>query len=201
MTDMDKLICVGKNYLEHAKELGDAVPEKPVFFMKPASIARTVGALTEEVRLSLPTDRGAIHYECEIILQLDEGARIRAVSLGLDLTLRDVQAELKKKGHPWEVSKVFRDSAVIGTWISVVDFPNYLDVEFQFRLDGSIRQRGFGRDMRFSPDQCLTFAQGYFPIRAGDVLFTGTPAGVGPVQPGQIGELFWGERLCARVTF
>ena len=94
---MDKLICVGKNYLDHALELGDAVPEKPVLFLKPPSASICVNQQGESVQVMLPKGRGSVHHECEILVRLDENGSIGAVTLGLDMTLRDLQAELKKK--------------------------------------------------------------------------------------------------------
>src|SRR5258708_6102141 len=127
---MDKMICVGKNYLEHAKELGDAIPEKPVLFLKPPSASLLVDRAGRKVEAILPQGRGSIHHECEILIRINERGAIDAVSLGLDMTLRDVQADLKKKGHPWELSKVFKNSAIIGPWIPIRDFPDYLEEEF-----------------------------------------------------------------------
>src|SRR5690349_9010442 len=100
---MDKIICVGKNYLEHAKELAEAVPEKPVLFMKPPSVLVSASARDEAVSVLLPRGRGNVHHECEIVLLLDENGQAKAVTLGLDMTLRDIQAALKNKGHPWEL--------------------------------------------------------------------------------------------------
>jgi 2-keto-4-pentenoate hydratase/2-oxohepta-3-ene-1,7-dioic acid hydratase in catechol pathway len=99
---MDKIICIGKNYAEHAKELGDAIPENPVVFLKPPSIAAFLKPDQKIIEVELPRDRGAIHYECEIVLKLNADASISALTLGLDMTLREEQAVLKKNGHPWE---------------------------------------------------------------------------------------------------
>jgi 2-keto-4-pentenoate hydratase/2-oxohepta-3-ene-1,7-dioic acid hydratase in catechol pathway len=195
---MDKIICIGKNYLENAKELGDAVPEKPVLFLKPPSVLVQVATDSQVI---LPSGRGQIHPECEIVLRLTESGTIDAVTLGLDMTLRDVQASLKKNGHPWEISKVFPGSAIIGKWIPFNEFPGYLDEEFSLLVDGKVRQRGLGAEMRLSPSECIAHASEYFPLRGGDALFTGTPAGVGPVTSGQIAELTWGSHLKYRVRF
>ncbi len=196
---MDKLICVGKNYLEHAKELGDAVPEKPVLFLKPPS---TLISINSSASVSLPRNRGQIHPECEIVCRIrigSQGPEIDAVTLGLDLTLRDVQSQLKKNGHPWEISKVFAGAAVIGPWISVADFPDYLEKEFSFSVDGELRQKARGQMMRALPIDCLRAATDSFPVCDGDLLFTGTPAGVGPVTPGQASSLQWEKKLDFKV--
>ncbi len=198
---MDKLICIGKNYLEHAKELGDAVPEKPVIFLKPPSCSRQARALGDTIEARLPQGRGSAHHECEIALKLDARGEITHVTLGLDMTLRELQATLKKNGHPWEVAKVFADSAILGAWIPVAEMPDYLDREFSLLINGSLRQKGRGREMRSAPGACIEHALSCFPLTEGDVMLTGTPAGVGPVQSGDWAELRWGERLIAAVRF
>lgn len=199
---MDKIICVGKNYLEHAKELGDAVPENPVLFLKPPSCLKSLQTtLDQKLAVKLPQGRGSVHPECEIVLRLNQIGQADAVTLGLDMTLRDVQTKLKKQGHPWEVSKVFQDSAVVGPWIPVGDFQSYLEEEFTFSVDGRLRQKGKGKEMRFSVEECIRSAQESFPLCPGDLLFTGTPSGVSGVEAGQVGELKWGDRLRFEVEF
>lgn len=198
---MDKIICIGKNYLDHAKELGDVVPEMPVLFLKPPSVSRSLAKKGDSIEVELPVSRGSIHHECEIVVRLNAAKEIDAVTLGLDLTLRDLQAQLKKNGHPWEISKVFNGSAIIGPWIPLAQFTDYLNQEFSFSINGQIRQKGKGADMRLLPLECLRYAHEYFPINAGDVIFTGTPAGVGPVQPGEVSELRWNSELLFTVKW
>ncbi len=198
---MDKLICFGKNYLSHALEMGDTTSENPVLFLKPPSVVVKVQSMRDLVQVELPVGRGEVHHECEIILQLDSKGLIHSVSLGLDLTLRDEQAQLRKKGQPWEISKVFKNSAVIGPWVPVSSFEKFLEEEFAFSLDGQVRQRGYGKEMRFSAEKCAIYAKKFFPLCDGDVIFTGTPAGVGPVSSGQIAELNWGKSFNYRVSF
>ena len=197
---MDKIICVGKNYVKHVAEMGYAPNEKPVFFLKPPSVM-AVGETDKVISVSLPQGKGSVHHECEIVLRLGNDLKIEAVTLGLDMTLRDVQTQQKQKGQPWEISKVFRDSAIIGPWVLLKDFPNYLDEVFTFSLDGVLRQEGRGSDMRMQPQKCIEAAKEYFPLCPGDLLFTGTPEGVGPVTGKQVGELRWGDRLCYSVGF
>jgi 2-keto-4-pentenoate hydratase/2-oxohepta-3-ene-1,7-dioic acid hydratase in catechol pathway len=208
---MDKIICVGKNYLEHAQELGDAVPEKPVLFLKPPSVAWATPSSGKSILVPLPTDRGTVHPECEIAVRLSAGGShlnveeasriIHAVTLGLDMTLRDLQAKLKKNGHPWEVSKVFAGSAILGPWIRAHDFPGYLDEQFTLSVSGSLRQQGRGKQMRMSPAECIAYASEFFPLCAGDIVFTGTPAGVAAVSAEDTAELRWGDRLNYRVEW
>lgn len=199
--NMDKIICIGKNYLEHAKELGDAVPDQPTVFLKPPSVALHVKQMGDEIEVKLPKEKGIIHHECEIILKLDRQGQPESVSLGLDLTLRDLQSELKKKGLPWEISKVFLGSAILGPWQPLSKFSHYLQAEFAFLLDGKICQKGKGQGMRFKPEECLKFAGSYFPLCEGDILFTGTPAGVGPVRAGQRAEIQWEGKTLYSVVF
>lgn len=198
---MDKIICVGKNYLDHALEMGDAVPEMPVLFLKPPSSATYCSQPGDTISVKLPRDSGAIHPECEIVMRLDSQGRFDAVTLGLDMTLREVQTNLKKKGHPWELAKVFQGSAVIGPWIELKRFSDYLEIPFLFLVNQSIRQKACGKEMRVSPENCLSYARKYFPICEGDLLFTGTPAGVSAVSPGQVVELKWGDRFSYSVRF
>ena len=212
---MDKLVCVGKNYSEHAKEMnqlqGDALGAKPVLFIKPPSILRVAGSVGKSLELRIPPDSGELHHECEIVLRvnrdgyrlslLEAEAAIEAVTLGLDMTLRERQALLKKQGQPWEISKTFLDSAVIGPWIAVRDFPDFMDEPFSFSLDGKVRQQGRGKEMTLKPAECVAYISEHFPLRAGDLIYTGTPAGVGPVTPGQAGELRWGSRLHYQVSW
>ncbi len=198
---MDKLICIGKNYLDHAKELGDAVPEMPVIFLKPPSILKRVNREGDMIQVKLPEGRGSIHHECEIVVRLDAAGAIDAVTLGLDMTLREVQAGLKKNGHPWEVSKVFDGSAILGAWIPISEFTGYLDEPFEFSVNGVVRQSACGSEMRLSPQACIEYAKTFFPIIVGDAIFTGTPAGVGPVVAGDEGVLRWRGKELFRVNW
>lgn len=199
MASFDKIVCVGKNYVEHAKELGDAVPEKPVLFLKPPSALKSAVAWGATLEARLPEGRGDVHHECEIVLKLgaldsNGSPAIEAVTLGLDMTLRSLQSTLKKQGHPWEISKVFADSAIIGPWIPAAEFRKYLEEPFELRINGALRQQGRGSQMSFDPDRILAHAREHFPLLPGDLVFTGTPAGVGEVRDGDLAELSWGER-------
>jgi 2-keto-4-pentenoate hydratase/2-oxohepta-3-ene-1,7-dioic acid hydratase in catechol pathway len=199
---MEKVVCVGKNYQEHARELGEAMPERPVLFLKPPSIVRVATTPEDVLELRIPRDAGALHHETEIVLRLDKGGYrldvkeaeriIGAVTIGLDMTLRDRQAAQKKAGHPWTTSKVFPDAAVVGPWRRVSEFPNYLKEKFSFAIDGKLAQEDFGTSMTLSPAECVAYASEFFPLVPGDLIFTGTPAGVGPVSPGQKATLQWG---------
>ncbi len=200
---MDKIVCVGKNYAAHAKELGDAVPDKPVLFLKPPSVLCAARFNGETLSASFPANRGEVHHECEIVILVKKGGYrltveeaggcIKAVTLGLDMTLRTEQTQLKKQGHPWTVSKVFPDCAVVGPWRGLETFSNYLTEKFSFQIGEKKRQEGMGKDMLFSPEECLSFASQFFPLCDGDLLFTGTPEGVGPIHAGDEAVLKWGS--------
>lgn len=197
---IDKIVCVGKNYLEHALELGDAVPEKPVLFLKPASVLRQLNDWDKEADLYFPED-SAVQPECEIALRIardgyqmsveEASNAISDVTLGLDMTLRARQSLLKKQGHPWTTAKVFKDAAVLGPWIPRHQFPDYLEAEFQLLIDGVVRQSARGIQMMMKPADVIAYISQFFPLKAGDVIYTGTPAGVTSISAGCEAELRW----------
>ncbi len=201
---MDKIVCLGKNYLDHAKELGDAVPDKPVIFLKPPSVLRSVDTSGTTLTLRMPPkEMGSLHHEAEIVVRIKKGGyrisaiqareQIDALTLGLDMTLRDHQAELKKNGHPWTTGKVFPDAAVVGPWVPPSRFADYANKEFTFLLGGKVRQRGTANQMTMKIESAIEYASQFFPLCDGDLLFTGTPAGVGPVVAGDRAMMSWGE--------
>lgn len=179
---MDKIICVGKNYLKHAIELGDAVPESPIYFLKPPSTLLVVESGKVELPLS---KRGEVHHELELVFRIEDD-KLTHFTLGLDLTLRDLQTSLKKAGQPWEKAKVFANSSVLGPWHPVNSLEGLLKEPFELTVNGEKRQRGIGQDMRWGPLELLKDVANWFPIRNGDILFTGTPEGVGPLKPGDV---------------
>lgn len=193
---MDKVVCFGKNYQDHMLELGDAPVAAPVIFLKPPSVLRQ--CLSWNDSLSVHLSNRETHYECELVFRLKCGGyqmtkaqaanAIDAYTIGLDMTLRLEQDKLKKAGHPWTTSKVFPDSCIIGPWIETSNL-DFVDLEFEFILDGVLRQRSSGRQMLFSPTELIAYASNFFPLCAGDVLFTGTPAGVGIVNKGSVAVL------------
>ncbi|WP_419420533.1 fumarylacetoacetate hydrolase family protein [Legionella sp. D16C41] len=198
---IDKIICVGKNYLEHAKELGDAVPEKPVLFLKPASVLRQISGWGEQIHVVYPYEDTQVQPECEIVLRLAyDGYRmtiaearraIADVTLGLDMTLRARQTKLKKQGHPWTTAKVFKDAAILGPWIPYAQFHDYMKVEFQLFLDDTLKQCAKGTDMMMHPENLLVYISQFFPLKAGDIVYTGTPAGVSSISESTTAELRW----------
>lgn len=199
---MDKIICVGKNYAEHAAELGDPLPEKPVLFLKPPSVLRTATNGEKPLLLQLPTHSQQIHHELELVFRVDRDGyqmtteeaqkALGAVTVGLDMTLRDLQLDAKKKGTPWTIGKVFRDAAVIGPWVQLSDFPEYLTTPFTLTLNDKLVQHATGNQMSHNPVECLAYVSQFFPVCAGDLLYTGTPAGVSSVHPGDKATLAFG---------
>jgi 2-keto-4-pentenoate hydratase/2-oxohepta-3-ene-1,7-dioic acid hydratase in catechol pathway len=197
---MDKIICIGKNYLEHANEMKDGVPEKPVLFLKPPSVLKICANWQEECLLRWPhgANEGDIHYECELVFLIgldgyclsakEARASLVKVTVGLDMTNRTLQRKAKDTGSPWETGKVFPDAAVIGPWLSL-DRLDIQALQFEYSQNGELRQQGASSQMRFSPVELLVYASQYFPICRGDLLFTGTPVGIGAVKRGDVASL------------
>ncbi len=183
---IDKVICVGKNYLKHAIELGDAVPTEPLYFLKPASTIQQVG----QKKLSIALPQGEVHHEVELVFELGPQGAIRRFTIGLDLTRRDLQNHLKKMGQPWEKAKVFKNSSILGEWQTVPHLDEVLAQEFGIKVNGEVRQKGQGLDMRWRPLELIEEAKKFFPIVEGDLLYTGTPEGVGPLKSGDQVEVF-----------
>ena len=184
-----KIICVGRNYAEHAKELNNDVPKEPVIFMKPKG-----ALLLPEKPLYYPEFTDDLQYECEVVVKIcKNGKHIQEkfankyydqVTLGIDFTARDLQNELKKKGLPWEISKGFDGSAAVGTFVPLNTETDIRNLSFQLKKNDETVQDGHSSDMLFSVDRIIAYVSKFFVINIGDMIFTGTPAGVGPVQPG-----------------
>ncbi|APR69341.1 fumarylacetoacetate hydrolase family protein [Acinetobacter haemolyticus] len=188
-TQPSKIVCVGRNYAEHAKELGNAVPDRPILFMKPPS---SLATLAQGVAWNQAL--GECHYECEICLQIahplsqetDKNKALEAIgaiTLGLDLTLRDLQSELKNKGQPWERAKAFDGACILADWVEADEIGDLQELELVLMINGEQRQHGFSRDMLFDIGALLVEINQSFSLQAGDVIMTGTPAGVGALNP------------------
>lgn len=200
---VDKIICLGKNYADHASEMGDSPSSLPVVFLKPSSTRRQVGRSGEKITTVFPDHGSQVHPECEVVVWISQGGfrltpeeserRIGWVTVGLDVTLRDLQTELKKAGHPWTLSKVFPDSAILGPWILRKEFPQFMETEFRLLEDGRTRQQAVPSSMLMKPAEAISWISQYFPLLPGDVLYTGTPAGVGKIHPGDVLRLEWGK--------
>ncbi|OSZ78325.1 2-hydroxyhepta-2,4-diene-1,7-dioate isomerase [Chitinophagaceae bacterium IBVUCB1] len=182
-----KIICIGRNYSEHAKELNSEVPTEPVIFMKPKS-----ALLFPEKPLYYPEFSDDIHYECELVVRICKNGKYiqekyahkyyNAITVGLDFTARDVQQRQKEKGLPWEIAKAFDGSAALGEFIPIDANTNIDNINFELKLNDRTVQKGNTNEMLFSVHQILEYVSQYFTLNIGDVVFTGTPAGVGPVN-------------------
>lgn len=190
-TTIGKVVCVGRNYAAHARELGNEIPSLPLLFMKPAS---SIVAAPKDIVRPNPTIFGDTHYEAELCIQLSadlsaatiEQAEqaIGAVTLGLDLTLRDLQTKLKNKGQPWERAKCFDGACVLADWIDPQLFGDFRNVQYQLYINDILKQDGDSALMLFPVYELLADISHAFSLQAGDVIMTGTPSGVGILQAG-----------------
>ncbi len=182
-----KIICIGRNYADHAKELKNDVPTEPVIFMKPKS-----ALLLPDKPLYYPEFTDDLHYECEVVVRINKNGKFiqerfahkyyADFTVGIDFTARDIQNDLKKKGLPWEIAKAFDGSAVVGTFLPITNGYNLNDLNFSLNLNETTVQKGNTKDMLFSVDRIIAYVSKYFTLNIGDLIFTGTPAGVGPVM-------------------
>ncbi len=190
-----KIFCVGRNYSEHAKELGNEVPDEPVIFMKPKS-----ALLQSNSPFYYPEFSNELHYECELVLRVCKNGKyinekhankyFNGITVGIDFTARDIQAELKKKGLPWEKAKAWDNSAVVGTWKDITPDLLKKPINFSMKNNGQQVQKGITTDMMFNFDEIVAHISNYFSINIGDLIFTGTPAGVGECVVGDVLEGF-----------
>lgn len=184
-----KIICVGRNYEEHAKELKNPLPDEPIIFMKPDT-----ALLRENKPFYLPSFAKSFHYEVELVVKINKmGKNIETkfanryyeeIGLGVDFTARDLQDNLRKKGLPWELAKGFDNSAVISSFISKYDFENIDNINFSLTQNDEVKQQGCSSDMISSIDEIISYISKYFTLKIGDLIYTGTPAGVGEVKIG-----------------
>lgn len=186
---INKIVCVGRNYAAHAKELGNEIPDKPVLFLKPPSAVIYSGD-----KIIYPNFSSDMHHEVELVLLIgktiknaDEKTSEEAIAgygVGLDMTLRDVQSKLKEKGHPWTLAKCFDTSAVLSEFISAKEYRITLDEEISLSVNGSIKQKEKLNLMLFPPVQIVQYISSVMTLEEGDLVFTGTPAGVSKVSKG-----------------
>ena len=189
-----KIICIGRNYAEHAKELGNEIPENPVIFMKPDTAVLKKGS-----DFYIPEFSQDIHYELEVVLKISKGGKyiqeekasnyFEEIGLGIDFTARDLQSQLKTKGLPWELAKGFDGSAVVSEFYKKSDF-DMKNLNFSLVKNKENVQDGNTSMMIFSPEKIIAFVSQYFTLRVGDLIFTGTPKGVGKVAENDILEAF-----------
>src|SRR5690606_21694898 len=189
-----KVIAVGRNYIDHAKELNNPIPDKPVIFMKPDT-----ALLKDNKDFYYREYSNDVHYEVELVIRIcHEGKHVSpkfahksvdAIGLGIDFTARDIQAVHKEKGLPWELAKSFDHSAVISPLFPKEDFPDLNNITFSLTKNGKTVQSGNTKDMIFNIESLIVFISKYITLRKGDLIYTGTPVGVGPIA---IGDKFEG---------
>ncbi len=187
-----RIFCVGRNYGEHVKEMGNAMPaetQTPIIFMKPVTSLVHLGT-----PLKLPRGVGAVHHEMELVLILGQGGadipasaalgRVAGATMGLDLTLRDEQARLKQAGAPWELAKAFDNAAALGTFTPASSALDVQALDMLCTVNGAVRQQGNTRDMLHPVASIIAFLSSRWQLLPGDIIYTGTPSGVGPLKPG-----------------
>lgn len=184
-----KIICVGRNYAKHAEELKNELPTDPVLFMKPET-----ALVLKRNPFFIPDFSEDVHYEAELVVRINKlGKHIQEkfahkyydeISVGIDFTARDLQARLKEKGLPWEKAKAFDGSAAVGKFISKKKLRDPDNINFQLFQNQELKQDGHSRDMLYSIDRLIAYISGFFTLKIGDLIFTGTPAGVGAVKAG-----------------
>ncbi|MCG2459526.1 fumarylacetoacetate hydrolase family protein [Flavobacteriaceae bacterium F89] len=183
-----KLICIGRNYSEHIKELANERPTEPVVFIKPDS-----AILPKEQDFYIPEFTKEVHYEVEVLVKIKKvGKHIDPkfvhtyydeIGLGIDFTARDLQTKLKEKGLPWEKAKGFDGAAVIGSWVPKTNYEDLNNLNFSLRKNGEEVQRGNTNLMLWKIDELIVYVSRFFTLKKGDIIFTGTPKGVGEIQP------------------
>lgn len=190
-----KIICIGRNYVAHAKELGNDIPDEPIIFMKPKS-----ALLQTHTPFYYPEFTNELHYECELVLRVCKNGKYiqerhasnyyNGITVGIDFTARDLQDEAKKKGLPWEKSKAFDNSAAVGKFIDITPDFNRKSINFHLLKNKEQVQKANSTEMIFSFDALIANISNYFSLNIGDIIFTGTPAGVGECVVGDELEAF-----------
>ncbi len=190
-----KIICIGRNYSDHAKELKNEVPTKPLWFMKPDS-----ALLLKNKPLYYPEFTKDLHYETELVFRINKAGKYieekyadkyyDAIAIGFDFTARDLQAEAQKKGTPWEIAKAFDSSAALSEFIPIEEFRDLNDINFSMKRNGMMVQKGNSSEMIFSIEKIISYVSRFVTLKIGDLIYTGTPAGVGPVEIGDFLEAY-----------
>jgi 2-keto-4-pentenoate hydratase/2-oxohepta-3-ene-1,7-dioic acid hydratase in catechol pathway len=200
-----KIICIGRNYLDHAKELGNKIPTSPLFFLKPDTAIQPKGH-----PFFIPDFSNNIHFEVELVLKISKNGKnidekfahkyYDEIGIGIDFTARDIQEDCKKNGLPWEKAKGFDGSAQISNEFINKKSLKLEDINFSLNLNNSLMQKGNSKNMIFSFDQIISYISKYYTLRAGDLIYTGTPSGVGKVEIGDSLSCFINGREMLKVT-
>jgi acylpyruvate hydrolase len=196
-----KIICIGRNYAEHAKELNNIIPAEPIIFLKPKT-----ALLVDGKALYYPEFTNDLQYECELVVRMSKNGKYiqekfarkyyNAMSLGIDFTARDIQQKQKEKGLPWEIAKAFDGSAAVGAFIPIGEDLNVQQLNFELKINDETRQLGHTSDMLFSIDQLIAYTSQFFTLNIGDLIFTGTPSGVGSLSvTDQLDGYLQGQRV------
>ena len=190
-----KILCIGKNYAAHIEEMNSERPDEPVIFTKPET-----ALLLNNAPFYYPDFSNDIHYEVEIILRINRNGKYieprfahkyyNEIGIGIDFTARDLQSRAKEKGWPWALSKGFNGSAPVSKFVPKSNYPDLKDLNFSLKLDGETRQKGNTGLMLFDFDEIISYISKFIWLKEGDIIFTGTPKGVGPVQIGNVLEAF-----------
>tara|TARA_B100002051_G_scaffold265647_1_gene291882 strand:- start:82 stop:693 length:612 start_codon:yes stop_codon:yes gene_type:complete len=188
-----KIICIGRNYIDHIKELSNQKPMNPVVFLKPDS-----SVIAKNQNFIIPSFSNEIHHEVELVVKINKvGKHIDnsfshkyydEIGLGIDFTARDIQSNLKEKGHPWEKSKAFDNSCMVGNFLKKEKLEDISKIEFSLKKNNEIVQSGCSNDMLWKIDELISYVSQYFTLKIGDLIFTGTPSGVSKVESGDILE-------------
>lgn len=199
-----KIICIGRNYTEHIAELQNERPSEPVVFLKPDS-----AVLLKQHPFVIPEFSNDIHHEVEVLVKINKVGKYidtkfahkyyDEIGLGIDFTARDLQSKLKEKGLPWEKAKAFDGSAVIGDFLSIKNFNSLENLTFELTNNGETVQKGNTSNMLWKIDELIAYVSQYFTLKIGDVIFTGTPAGVARVNPNDVLEGFLEENKLFRI--
>jgi len=181
-----KIICIGRNYTDHIEELANERPEDPVVFLKPDT-----SLVLKNQPFFIPPFSNDVHYEVEVLVRINRiGKHIQQkfshkyydeIGLGIDFTARDLQAKLKAKGLPWEKAKAFDGAAVVGDWVNKSELPHINELQFEMTKNGTLVQQSSSALMLWKVDELIAYVSQFFTLKIGDIIFTGTPAGVGPV--------------------
>jgi 2-keto-4-pentenoate hydratase/2-oxohepta-3-ene-1,7-dioic acid hydratase in catechol pathway len=200
-----KIICIGRNYLDHAKELGNKIPTSPLFFLKPDTAIQPKGH-----PFFIPDFSNNIHFEVELVVKISKNGKnidekfahkyYNEIGIGIDFTARDIQEECKKNGLPWERAKGFDGSAQISNEFINKELLILNDINFSLSLNNSIMQTGNSKNMIFSFDQIISYISKYYTLRAGDLIYTGTPSGVGKVERGDSLSCFFNSNEMLKVN-